>query len=430
MLSSIMIFNLRGDILIYREYLDDVKRSEFSSFVSHLLSTKGLKEDPVIYYKSTTYLYVKQKDLILAASSKGNPNAALSFQFLYQFLNICKAYFGCELNDATVKKNFVLIYELLDEVLDFGVPQITAPEVLKQYILEGGLKLEQLSDFDKLKQITMQATGANSWRQEGIFYKKNNIYIDVIEKVSISFSNTGNVLKSEVIGAIQVKSELSGMPECKFGMNDKLLLQRDTVTNNIRNTEKTVTLNDIKFDQCVKLSKFDKERAITFIPPDGEFTLMNYRISDNINIPFKVVCLFQQNENKFEYRIKLSAEFEKTYTAQNVELLIPVPNNLIKKSTNAGVGKAKYDEKKNGIVWRLKKFQGGKTALLRVDLEVSKEWDDNNWSKPPLSLNFQIPMFTSSGVIVAFLKVVEKSGYKAHKWIRYLTKAGEYTTRL
>ena len=28
------------------------------------------------------------------------------------------------------------------------------------------------------------------------------------------------------------------------------------------------------FSQCVKLSKFETERAISFIPPDGEFELM------------------------------------------------------------------------------------------------------------------------------------------------------------
>ena len=30
----------------------------------------------------------------------------------------------------------------------------------------------------------------------------------------------------------------------------------------------------ISFLQCVKLSKFETERAISFIPPDGEFELM------------------------------------------------------------------------------------------------------------------------------------------------------------
>ena len=72
--------------------------------------------------------------------------------------------------------------------MDFGVPQITEPDVLKQFIVEGGIDVETLSDVDKLSQLTMQATGANSWRPKPVFYKKNAIYIDVIEKISIQFS--------------------------------------------------------------------------------------------------------------------------------------------------------------------------------------------------------------------------------------------------
>ncbi len=48
--------------------------------------------------------------------------------------------------------------------------------------------METLSDVDKLSQLTMQATGANSWRPKPVTYKKNTIYIDVIEKVEIQFS--------------------------------------------------------------------------------------------------------------------------------------------------------------------------------------------------------------------------------------------------
>ena len=39
-------------------------------------------------------------------------------------------------------------------------------------------------------------------------------------------------------------------------------------------------------------------------------------------------------------------------------------------------------------------------------------------------------MFTASGLRVRFLRVAEKSGYKPTKWIRYITKAGEYLHRL
>lgn len=427
MISSLIIINLRGDVLVYREYKNDVSRTEFGEFTSYLLSTKGLKENPVVYFANTSYLYIKQKDLFLVVSTKSNINVAMTFQFLYQFLNICKAYFATELNDSVVRKNFVLIYELLDEVLDYGIPQITEPEVLKKYILEGGIKLEQLTDFEKLKQITMQATGANSWRPEGIFYKKNNIYIDVIENVNLIFGNKGNVLKFDIQGCIDVNCQLSGMPECKFGMNDKLLLQRDTVNNFEKGG---IYINDIKFDQCVKLSKFDKERAITFTPPDGKFILMNYRISDCTAIPFKLMNLFNITNNKIEYKIKVKAEFDKMYTAQNIEIVIPVPANVSKFDVNCSVGKAKMESAQSAIVWRTKKFQGGKDALIRVDIDLPKNWNKDEWTKSPISMNFNIPMYTVSGVKVSFLKVIEKNGYKPNKWIRYLTKSGEYSHRL
>ena len=38
-----------------------------------------------------------------------------------------------------------------------------------------------------------------------------------------------------------------------------------------------IAIDDCTFHQCVRLSKFESERAISFIPPDGEFDLMQYR---------------------------------------------------------------------------------------------------------------------------------------------------------
>jgi AP-2 complex subunit mu-1 len=47
---------------------------------------------------------------------------------------VCKAYFKGEFNESQIRNNFSLIYELLDEVMDFGYPQILDTDVLKQYI--------------------------------------------------------------------------------------------------------------------------------------------------------------------------------------------------------------------------------------------------------------------------------------------------------
>ena len=69
-----------------------------------------------------SYFYISHKDLYIIAGSKSNPNTALIFEFLYSFLKICKSYFKKELCDSVIWKNYVLIYELLDEIIDYGIP--------------------------------------------------------------------------------------------------------------------------------------------------------------------------------------------------------------------------------------------------------------------------------------------------------------------
>ena len=108
-------------------------------------------------------------------------------------------------------------------------------------------------------------------------------------------SSRGTVLKADVLGRVCVKALLSGMPECKFGVNDKLLMKGAAGAANAapavakKPTDRGIQIDDIKFHQCVRLGRFDRDRSITFIPPDGVFDVMTYRISENINLPFKIV---------------------------------------------------------------------------------------------------------------------------------------------
>jgi AP-2 complex subunit mu-1 len=106
------------------------------------------------------------------------------------------------------------------------------------------------------------------------------------------------------------------------------------------------------------LPKFDKERSITFVPPDGVFELMTYRITENINLPFKIIPLINEEGNKIEVRVKLKSIFDKTIFANNVTLKIPCPNNTASANTTAGIGRAKYEPENHGIMWRIKKYPG------------------------------------------------------------------------
>jgi len=121
-----------------------------------------------------------------------------------------------------------------------------------------------------MRQTLTQATGAGaiSWRNPNVRYKQNEVYIDVVEEFSALVNNNGNILKTEVLGKVKFNCKLTGMPDCKFGLNDKL--SENTSSNS---KDDSVNLEDVKFHQCVKLSNFDRDRTITFIPPDGQFEL-------------------------------------------------------------------------------------------------------------------------------------------------------------
>ena len=110
-------------------------------------------------------------------------------------------------------------------------------------------------------------TNAVSWRSEGIKHKKNEIFLDVVEKLNLLVGANGTVLSSEIIGAVKMKSYLSGMPELKLGLNDKLMFE--ATGRQAQAKGKAVELEDIKFHQCVRLARFENDRTISFIPPDG-----------------------------------------------------------------------------------------------------------------------------------------------------------------
>ena len=45
--------------------------------------------------------------------------------------------------------------------------------------------------------------------------------------------------------------------------------------------------------------------------------------------------------------------------------------------------------------------------------------------RAPITIKFEIPYFTVSGIQVRYLKIVEKSGYQALPWVRYITQHGD-----
>ncbi|PGH30413.1 AP-2 complex subunit mu-1 [[Emmonsia] crescens] len=435
MISGILVFNQKGENLIYRAFRNDCRPRLADSFRIQVISNAQVRS-PILTLGSTTFSHVKHDNLYLVAVTKSNANAALVFEFLYRFILLGKGYFG-KFDEEAVKNNFVLIYELLDEILDFGYPQNTETDTLKMYITTEGVKSSIANSPSDSSKITMQATGALSWRRSDIKYRKNEAFVDVIEDVNLLMSATGTVLRADVNGQIVMRAYLTGTPECKFGLNDRLLLDNndsagrpDGKTKTTRAAAGSVTLEDCQFHQCVKLGRFDADRIISFVPPDGEFELMRYRATENVNLPFKVHPIVREiGTTKVEYSIAIKANYGSKLFATNVIVRIPTPLNTAKITERTSQGRAKYEPEQNNIVWKIARFSGQSEYVLTAEAMLTSMTQQKAWSRPPLSLEFSLLMFTSSGLLVRYLKVFEKNNYSSVKWVRYMTRAGSYEIR-
>ncbi len=100
------------------------------------------------------------------------------FSFLHKLVEILIDYFR-QLEEESIRDNFVLIYELFDEIMDHGYPQTTETKILKEFI-----KTESYKMNVKNTNITQSLTGLVTWRQDGIKYKVNQAFLDVVEKVN------------------------------------------------------------------------------------------------------------------------------------------------------------------------------------------------------------------------------------------------------
>ncbi len=382
------------------------------------------------------------------------------------------------MNENNIRANFVLMYELFDEMCDNGYPQITSANVLKEFItqkasvmdiIEGKLnnkgdngqmksskdeKEEAMNKLARARQTTAQMTGSVQWRRPGLMYKKNEVYLDVIETISCVTQANGDALRASCSGRVVLNAKLSGMPELKIGLNDSLGDEAKGGRNNpnavdaggdgkdmdfrgmpsLANKRKTIDLDDLQFHHCVNLSKFASDKVVSFVPPDGEFELMKYRVSENVSIPFKVIAMVKElGRTRVSVDVMFKSVFAEKTVAQEIRVRIPVPPNTAKVKVLCTGGKARYLAGEECLRWKIKNLPGGKEIRLQAEVmlvgSIKDDADDKKsggkkkWSQPPLNVQFSLPMFTASGLRIRFLKVWSKEGYEATKWVRYLTTA-------
>ncbi len=422
-ISAIYFLDKKGRPIIFRNYRGEVTQDISSNFQKKVLELEESNMKPLFTINDVHYCWIRHKNIYIVAVSKRNPDIAMIFFFLHRLVDLLIGYFNI-LEDESIRDNFVLIYELLDEVVDYGYPQNTDAKLLKEYIKTTSNRL-----LNK-KKISTEVINNQISRAPGIRYQVNQVFVDVTERVSSLISHKGEMLRSDIIGQITMRTMLSGMPLLKLGLNDKSYFEQ----SGKKMCGKTVEMDDFKFHNCVDINKFETDRVIEFIPPDGFFTLMNYRL----NLKIKPLIWVEVNRKelgptKMKYLVRAKSNCKQKSTANNVMIYIPVPNDLQSPLFKSSLGNVTYSPDKEVLVWSIRRFPGMKETnlIIQFNLPSLRGADSKSkYLKRPIEVKFEIPSFTVSGIQVRYLKITEATGYQAYPYVKYITKNGEYQIRM
>ncbi|CAN0873421.1 AP-4 complex subunit mu [Linum grandiflorum] len=374
---------------------------------------------------------------------------SLVLELLQRIARVIKDYLGI-LNEDSFRKNFVLVYELLDEVIDFGYVQTTSTEVLKSYVFNepiviDAVRLQPPNPASIFMQGTKRMPGTAVTKSvvanEPGGRKREEIFVDIIEKISVTFSSSGYILTSEIDGTIQMKSYLSGNPEIRLALNEDLTIGTNGGRSNYdyrsSSGSGSVILDDCNFHESVRLDSFDLDRTLSLVPPDGEFPVMNYRMTQEFKSPFRINTLIEEAGSlRAEVILKFSAEFPSSITANTIIVQMPLPKYTARATFElepGAVGQTTdFKESTKKLEWGLKKVSGGSEHTLRAKLTFSQELHGNITKEAgPVSMTFTIPMYNVSKLQVKYLQIAKKSSsYNPYRWVRYVTQANSYVARI
>jgi AP-3 complex subunit mu len=165
--------------------------------------------------------------------------------------------------ESAIKDNFSTVYQSLEEMVDYGWPLTTESNALQAMIRPPTVMSKLLQSSASISDELPSGTVSNMpWRTAGVTYSQNEIYMDITEQVdAIIDGRTGQVISSDVSGSIQCQSHLSGIPDLLLTFTDPSIMD-----------------DNVSFHPCVRYSRFEKDSVVSFVPPDGNFELMRYRI--------------------------------------------------------------------------------------------------------------------------------------------------------
>ncbi|TMW44309.1 hypothetical protein DOY81_010612 [Sarcophaga bullata] len=415
MIHSLFIVNNSGDVFLEKHWRSVVSRSVCDYFLDAQRNSP-YDVPPVISTPHYYLITVQRKGVSLVAACKQEVPPLFVIEFLHRVVDTFEDYFG-DCSESIIKENYVLVYELLDEMLDNGFPLATESNILKELIKPPTI----------LRTIANTVTGKSNvsttlpqgqlsaipWRRSGVRYTNNEAYFDVIEEVDAIIDKSGSTVFAEIQGYIDCCIKLSGMPDLTLSfMNPRLF-------------------DDVSFHPCVRFKRWEAERLLSFIPPDGNFRLMSYHISSQsvVAIPIYIRHNFSIKTGE-QGRLDLTVGTRTLMgrSVDKVKLEIAMPKCVLNCILTPNQGKYTFDSVTKTLTWDVGRIDVTNLPNIRGTVSIPPGTPSLG-SNPTINVQFTISQMAVSGLKVNRLDMYGEK-YKPFKGVKYITKAGKFQVRM
>ncbi|XP_016454796.1 AP-3 complex subunit mu [Nicotiana tabacum] len=414
MLQCIFLLSDSGEVMLEKQLTGHrVDRSICSWFWDQLIAQgDSFKHLPVIA-SPTHYLFqVNREGVTFLACTQVEMPPLMAIEFLCRVADVLTEYLG-GLNEDLIKDNFVIVYELLDEMIDNGFPLTTEPNILREMIAPPNIVSKVLSvvtgNTSNMSNTLPGATGSCvPWRKTDLKHTSNEVYVDLVEEMDAIINRDGILVKCEVCGEVQVNSHLSGLPDLTLSFANPSIL------------------NDVRFHPCVRLRAWESNQILSFVPPDGQFKLMSYRIKKLKSTPIYVKPQITSDSGTCRISLLVGIRNDPGKAIDDISVQFLLPPRVLSADLTSNYGTVNILSNKT-CTWSIGRMPKDKTPSMTGTL-VLETGLERLHVFPTFLVEFKI-----MGVALSGLKI-EKLDFKnlpsrPNKGFRALTKAGEYEVR-
>lgn len=235
----------------------------------------------------TNVYSVSHGGLLLCCSSSKDAPPQVVIDFLRRLVDVFEDFLGSPLISTKIEENYEVIAQLLTEMCDGGIISSTEGNALREQV-EVSSKIGQLfaqvglpssspavgptNLAATLKAASSAANGpAIPWRKANVRHTSNELYVDLVESLSVIYAPSGRPISGKAKGSILFTAKISGVPDLLLTLS----APGGTSTSPAAGLSRIMQLPS--FHPCVRLNRWrDSPGELSFVPPDGKFMLAGY----------------------------------------------------------------------------------------------------------------------------------------------------------